>query len=99
MSPQRIQRKRTKGWRLPSGAICVSRPSKDNLGPWGNPFTVEQFGRARAVALHRAWLLAQPELVAKVRAELRGRDLACWCRPGEPCHADVLLAVANGGPR
>jgi len=33
--PQRIQRKRTKGWRMPEGAIVVSRPSK-----WGNPFRV-----------------------------------------------------------
>jgi hypothetical protein len=27
--------------------------------------------------------------------KLRGRDLACWCRPGAPCHADVLLDIAN----
>jgi hypothetical protein len=27
--------------------------------------------------------------------ELRGKDLACWCRPGQPCHADVLLELAN----
>lgn len=32
-----------------------------------------------------------------VVAELRGRDLACWCRLGAPCHADVLLEIANGG--
>lgn len=34
--PRRIQRKRVKGWRLPEGAKCVTRP-----GPWGNPFTLE----------------------------------------------------------
>ena len=33
MSPQRIQRKRTKGWRMPEGAVYVGRPTK-----WGNPF-------------------------------------------------------------
>lgn len=27
---------------------------------------------------------------------LRGRNLACWCEPSSPCHADVLLRVANG---
>jgi hypothetical protein len=27
--------------------------------------------------------------------ELRGKNLACWCREGKPCHADVLLCVAN----
>lgn len=28
--------------------------------------------------------------------ELRGKNLACWCKPGTPCHADVLLELANG---
>lgn len=31
--------------------------------------------------------------------ELRGKDLACWCKPGDPCHADVLLELANGEPK
>ena len=30
-----------------------------------------------------------------VRRVLAGRDLACWCPLGGPCHADVLLEVAN----
>lgn len=34
--------------------------------------------------------------VDDVRRELAGRDLCCWCHPGDPCHADILLAVANG---
>lgn len=34
--PKRIQRKRTKGWRMPEGAVSVCRPSI-----WGNPFTVQ----------------------------------------------------------
>lgn len=29
-------------------------------------------------------------------SDLRGKDLACWCSPDEPCHADVLLRLANG---
>ncbi|WP_280245559.1 DUF4326 domain-containing protein [Nocardia abscessus] len=29
-------------------------------------------------------------------AELRGKDLCCWCPPDQPCHADVLLELANG---
>jgi len=32
---------------------------------------------------------------AQIRSELAGRDLVCWCPSTEPCHADVLLAVAN----
>lgn len=35
--PERIQRKRSKGWRMPEGAVYVGRPSR-----WGNPFTVER---------------------------------------------------------
>lgn len=31
-----------------------------------------------------------------IRAELRGRALACWCKLGTPCHGDVLLEIANG---
>lgn len=34
---------------------------------------------------------------ADVRAELAGKDLACWCPLDQPCHADVLLEIANGG--
>jgi Domain of unknown function (DUF4326) len=33
------------------------------------------------------------------RRELAGKDLACWCAPGLPCHADVLLGIANQGQR
>jgi|CXWL01.1.fsa_nt_gi hypothetical protein len=31
----------------------------------------------------------------KVRQSLKGKNLACWCRTGAPCHADVLLEIAN----
>lgn len=31
----------------------------------------------------------------EIRRDLRGKNLACWCKPGEPCHADVLLEIAN----
>lgn len=102
MSPQRIQRKRTPGWKMPEGAVYVGRPSK-----WGNSFVVgpdEMHGQVRtadiAVAYFRAWMLrphqwllpAPPEV-----SELTGKDLACWCPIGSPCHADVLLEIANGG--
>ncbi|MUN41472.1 DUF4326 domain-containing protein [Actinomadura litoris] len=38
-----------------------------------------------------------PELRAAIRRELAGKDLACWCRLDQPCHADVLLEIARGG--
>jgi hypothetical protein len=54
--------------------------------------------RIAAVALFSAWL-AEPHqdgLREAARRELRGKDLACWCPLGQPCHADVLLETANG---
>jgi len=165
-APVRIQRKRTKGWRMPEGAVYVGRGSK-----WGNPFAYckrsglvrhlpgqpsefEYEGRVSAngmthpfyapdgtvtdyrvryatreeiVELYRRTILAPdrgmlgaypsnggrlatfrtggdrrgfrgalhtvtPDLI---RAELRGLDLACWCPLDQPCHADVLLELAN----
>lgn len=98
--PKRIQRKRTKGWRLPHGATCVTRPGK-----WGNPFeTAEEF---REVLTHITELRPVESVpclyeemihMAKIAddiKELRGFDLACWCSLDKPCHADVLLEFAN----
>ena len=96
MMPKRIQRRRTKGWRMPEGAVYVGRPSK-----WGNPFT-PPFGvgpgdaRQSAADAYRRWLHDErPDLIADAKRELRGKDLVCWCWEYFPCHADVLLGVAN----
>jgi Domain of unknown function (DUF4326) len=40
----------------------------------------------------------QADVVARIRRDLRGRDLACFCSERSPCHADVLLLVANQDP-
>lgn len=62
---------------------------------WGNPFRIGRDGpRGRVIAKYREWLLSQPELVERARAELRGKVLGCWCAP-RPCHGDVLAEVAN----
>ncbi|MGY1731513.1 DUF4326 domain-containing protein [Geodermatophilus sp. SYSU D01045] len=53
--------------------------------------------RATAIAWFRRWA-ASGDLAAQARRQLRGRNLACWCPAGEPCHADVLLELANGVP-
>jgi len=147
--PDRIQLKRTRGWRLPPGAVVVARPSI-----WGNPFGYRKYTglarvpavigegdweyegrisadgarhdyhhgdgritvchvrymtRAEVVECYRRLLLRDPTpamrstlgawrlpfTVEDVRRELAGRDLACWCPLTEPCHADVLLEIAN----
>lgn len=130
--PERIQRRRVKGWCMPPGAKYVGRPSR-----WGNPFRIYRghsaigptWARARetwrhlpaqeclagyvtstkplrpdaAVALYRDLLKArqrdEADRLRKWLAPLVGKDLACWCPLGEPCHADVLLELANGGDR
>lgn len=113
MKPQRIQRRRAKGWRMPEGAVYVGRPTK-----WSNPFYVNgrTFHRslgviqevaipdaATAVRLYRNWinldvryvLGTPPPPADMIQRELRGKDLACWCPLDQPCHADVLLEIAN----
>ena len=108
MTPKRIQRRRTKGWRMPEGAVYVGRPSR-----WGNPWRVgDTWCLHRLKAYDAASLFEHRARCGGHRyQELRGRDLACWCRlcPAhaegkplgvtcpdcEPCHADVLLEIAN----
>lgn len=92
MAPRRVQLSRRRGDRKPAGAVVVTRNSKS----WGNPYPVKEHGRERAIELYRQHLAESPELVARIRAELAGRDLACVCPLDEPCHGDVLLAVAAG---
>lgn len=35
----------------------------------------------------------------EIRRDLAGKDLVCWCPANQPCHASVLLQIANGGAR
>lgn len=119
--PQRIQHKRTKGWRKPEGAVCVTRGTL-----WGNPFqpymetrrilpselgidrekskipgmlvigcmTVEE-----CLAWYRIWAEHQRRIHERCGLDwcerIRGRDLMCWCPLDSPCHADILLEIAN----
>lgn len=108
--PRRFQLSRVKGSRKPEGAIAVSRPSKWG-NPWKaevvdgvgwcctdtrNGLIVQASDRADAhdlaCAHYRTWIASR---AAEVRAELRGKDLACWCPHDVRCHADVLLEIAN----
>lgn len=89
MKPERIQLRRTKGWRLPPNTVVVARPSK-----WGNPFKVgESFTAREAVRQFELWCIKHN--VIDIQTELRGKNLACWCALDAPCHADVLLRIAN----
>lgn len=90
--PARLQLSRRKGAKLPANAMSVARPSK-----WGNPFKVGEVAEdaAEAVAMFRDWMTAPYQQNQPDPAELRGKSLACWCKLGDPCHADVLLELAN----
>lgn len=104
--PIRIQRRRTRGWRMPKHTKYVGRGSL-----YGNPFRVARSAReleaggelvvaspVEAVARYREWIKTSREgrFVASCAAQnLWGLDLACWCTLDQPCHADVLLEIAN----
>lgn len=63
--PQRLQLKRTKGWRKPPGAVKVDRTTK-----YGNPFPVKVFGRKRSLELFRMFADPENSAVPKVQKEL-----------------------------
>lgn len=103
----RIRRSRAKGSHLssPNGlpVVVVSRGTR-----WGNPFRLEDYdgpGGPKDEAAARAWSVKQYRAALKkhelgftaadVRAELAGKNLACWCPLDGPCHADVLLELAS----
>ena len=90
--PKRVQLKRTKGWRMPENTVYVGRGSM-----WGNPFRVTPEHSAEdAVRDFRAYVVGRLDNgVGYPLDALRGKNLACWCKLGAPCHADVLLELAN----
>lgn len=90
--PKRIQRKRTKGWKMPPNTVYVGRPS-----PCGNLFKGED-----ACEMYEAWLCQLiggiPRIVFMrplIQDFLKGKDVACWCKLTENCHGDILLEIAN----
>lgn len=112
--PERIQLRRTKGWRMPPNTVKVTRGKGMR---WGNPWVISQTrcggGHWYIDAPNGATVrIASDEHQARLVAidffrlhaerlpvhELRGKNLACWCPLDKPCHADVLLELANPSP-
>lgn len=98
--PERIQRRRTRGWRMPEGAKYVGRPSK-----WANPFVVGMvidrvamsgkdgthtvaivrvLSRTHAVECYRRWLDGTPLLIAPGKLA-----------PPPPTTADIRAALGG----
>jgi len=113
MTPKRIQRKRTKGWKMPPNTEYVGHPTI-----WGNPFQLScamtDGMKASLVKKYEGALLARTNdraeleqwfrahgwqgmvpIGSEISSWLRGKNLACWCPLDQPCHADVLLELAN----
>ena len=115
MKPKRIQRKRTKGWKMPLNTVYVGRPSRwGNEFEAGNNFTQEGAVDAYIVHLQSYFGYVQRRFakafypIPAISNEfeewikpLKGKNLACWCplidKKGLyiPCHADILLSIAN----
>lgn len=109
VKPKRIQLRRTKGWKLPPNTVKVDRSTKwGNQFQVGSTFqSVDDDGNVlgeyvcastrQAVELYRNYLESDfgDDLYWDAKEQLRGKNLACWCKPGDPCHADVLLEIAN----
>lgn len=105
-APTRIQLRRTKGWKMPPNTVKVDRTTK-----WGNPFPVEAShpwkDAAWAVLQFGFWIdhlevfpgKPTPPDRATIVNELRGKNLACWCAIGQPCHGDELIKLANEAPQ
>lgn len=97
--PRRIQRSRAKGWKMPQNAIYVGRPTlwgnRYKVGTWSNMLGRNVETIEEAIRLYREVVWSAPHMQAYIREQLRGKDLVCWCRLDAPCHADILLEIAN----
>lgn len=101
--PKRIQFRRQKGFKLPKNAVFVARPTR-----WGSPYKVVETeaeakaaGDGKVMTRKKALKLYESGLKKKIKSDpefikpLRGKDLACYCRLDQDCHADILLRYAN----
>lgn len=93
--PRRVQLSRKKGWKMPPNTVKVDRTTMwGNWAAWREGLTKQPDA---AVAEFRRWVEEEASDAWKGRAaiDLRGKNLACWCPLNAPCHADVLLVMAN----
>lgn len=79
---------------MPANTIVVTRATK-----WGNPFKVGIDGDPQACVESFRMMLEESiegkAIQKQAKEQLRGKNLGCFCKPGQPCHADVLLEISN----
>ncbi len=101
-TPQRITLSRKKGWRIPPNTVNVDRSTK-----WGNPYRIGDglcHNIDDVIRYYEEYLKHGTNYVSdqiapsqeEIKVELSGKNLACSCKQGEKCHADVLLRIASG---
>ncbi|WP_370309334.1 DUF4326 domain-containing protein [Sphingobium abikonense] len=108
-NPIRVQLRRTKGWRMPPNTVSVARPglfgnpwpiseAREHAQATGDPMSPAEI----VVGWFRIWITGTssqgrylPPTLAMIREKLGGKNLACFCPLDQPCHADVLLELAN----
>ena len=92
MEPKVLNIRSIKGsW--PKNTVRVDRRTE-----WGNPFIMRNESdkeRDRVCdAFEEMVALWTPEVIAALKKDLKGKNLACWCAP-KRCHAETLLNIAN----
>jgi len=108
VQPVRVQRRRVKGWRIPPNTVYVGRGSRwgnpcaiGDLIIMGAKFTGGEPKIGPASADDAVIYFKERVVAASLKNNpdwlkpLRGKNLACWCAEGTPCHADILLEIAN----
>jgi hypothetical protein len=88
--------------------VYIGRTS-GGLGEWGNPFTWKPGTKAQFLVTkdeclprYEDWVRSQPDLIDRIKAQLAGKRLGCWCRPARGfrgrllCHGQILAGIANG---
>lgn len=109
--PIRVQLSRAKGWRMPPNTVKVDRSTIwGNPFRTDKPVDMTMANRWGWKIKHPHWVGADADAAVirfagvldyddagcyAIRKELRGKNLACWCKLNQACHADVLLEIAN----
>ena len=106
--PRRIQLSRARGWRIPPNTVKVDRSTRFGnpfiVGRQGNAALCVYLyglllGGYHCLSTGMECGRRQEAAYAAIKREgfksLRGKNIACWCRLGEPCHGDLLLLLAN----
>lgn len=89
--------------------VYIGRPKSGQPWGFGNPFAIGPDGRREdVIEKYERWILLgetfanadatreRREWIRQHIPELKGKVLACFCKP-QACHGDVLARLADGG--